>query len=507
MINFFTRFIWSILLLPMLGNSRLIKNISYPKEYFIWPVQAKIGIAANFGELRSNHYHMGLDCKTDQKENMPVVAAAEGYIAKVKIEPFGFGRAIYINHPNGMTTLYAHLNDFYPELEKYIKEQQYQKKSWELYINLPENLFPVKQGQFIANSGNTGGSLGAHLHFEIRDTKTDKVLNPLLLGLPIADKVAPVIMNLAVYDRRQSTYEQKPIIVSLKKVNGVYVPASGNIQVASDKVSFAINAYDCYSGSTNQNGIFKATLSNQNNNILGFEMDSISYDDTRYLNAHIDYKTKSNGGNYFQHFSVLPGSIKGIYTTLEGEDGIIKLSDNNNHEISIDVYDVNNNKSVLKFNIKKTEKLSEIPKIQGQLFKPRQVNVFDNGSIQFSLTEKSIYDEFHFQYKEKKDGEDVIYQLHNGDVPVHDYFDLKIKKNLGNDDTGHVVIKRTLNNKNEFKKAVCMHSCIKITFFIRAHAKHVLLINSIRIIYSRKSFSIKCINTIAPGANCNFIIF
>src|SRR5205809_1545523 len=126
---------------------------NYPQNYFGWPVEAKKALAANFGELRPNHYHMGFDCKTDQKQNMPVVAAADGYIAKVKIEPYGFGRAIYINHPNGLTTLYAHLNNFNPGLEKYVTEQQYRLKSWKVFLDIPANLFPVKKGMFIAYSG------------------------------------------------------------------------------------------------------------------------------------------------------------------------------------------------------------------------------------------------------------------------------------------------------------------------------------------------------------------
>ncbi len=204
------------------GYTQFFNSKNYPQQYFQWPVGAKIALAANFGELRPNHYHMGLDCKTDQKVNLPIYAAASGYIARVKIEPFGFGRSISINHPNGFTTLYAHLNDFYPALENYIKDQQYKLHKWDVTIMIPENLFPVNKGDFIAYSGNTGGSQGPHLHFEIRDTKTDKVLNPLLFGFPIPDKIEPQILRLAVYDRNISTYEQSPKIYSLKKINGVY---------------------------------------------------------------------------------------------------------------------------------------------------------------------------------------------------------------------------------------------------------------------------------------------
>ena len=190
-----------------------IKN--YPQNYFGYPVEAEKSLAANFGELRPNHYHMGLDCRTDQVQNKKILAAADGYIAKVKIEPWGFGRTIYINHPNGLTTLYAHLNDFYPGLENYVKKQQYILKTWAVNLNLPANLFPVTKEMFIAYSGNTGASQGPHLHFEIRDTKTDKVLNPSLFNFQIPDTIAPDIFRLAVYDRRISTYEQTPRILKL----------------------------------------------------------------------------------------------------------------------------------------------------------------------------------------------------------------------------------------------------------------------------------------------------
>jgi len=281
--------------------SQYLPKANYNQQYYTWPVGAIKAIVANFGELRANHYHMGLDCRTEQVENKPVLGAADGYVAKVKVEPCFFGRAIYINHPNGHTSLYAHLNDFYPELENYVKVQQYQLKSWAVFLDIPANLFPVKKGQQIAFSGNAGGSQGPHLHFEIRphlhfeirDTKSEKVLNPLLMGMPIADNIAPDILRLAVYNRDISTYEQTPHIYTLKKLNGVYVPANGNIKINAEAVSFAITSYDRYTGSTNQNGIYEAVLYENDIPVSGFKMDSISYDDTRYLNAHIDYRYKA----------------------------------------------------------------------------------------------------------------------------------------------------------------------------------------------------------------------
>lgn len=460
-----TGIFFCLLFLPVFLHAQLINYSSYPKGYFKWPVEAKPALVANFGELRPNHYHMGLDCRTDQKENVPILAAADGYIAKVKIEPFGFGRAIYINHPNGLTTLYAHLNKFTPELEKYITEQQYKLKQWKIFIDIPEYLFPVNQGDFIAYSGNTGGSQGPHLHFEIRDTETDKVLNPLLFGFPIEDNIPPDILRLAVYDRRISTYEQTPAVYPLKKINGVYVPAGGTINVKSDKVSFAITSFDRYTGSTNQNGIYGAVLMENSKLLIRFEMDSISYDETRYLNAHIDYKTKSSGGSYLQHLSTLPGHANGIYHSSGEEDGIISLADVASKTITIKVYDANNNISTLQFNIHKTEPMSDVSETSGILFKPGHVNIFENNSLSFYLPENSIYDAFHFQYREMTtpDGR-PIYQLHNTSVPVQQYFPIKIKDDFPIKDTGRIVMKRFFNAKDDFKKAIYDQGWYKASF-------------------------------------------
>src|SRR3954451_17526096 len=161
----------SILSFAPVNSQGLFSSDVYPQGYFRNPLGIPIQLAANFGELRTNHFHMGFDIRTQQRENLPVYAAAQGYVSRIKIEKSGFGRAIYISHPNGYTTLYAHLNDFYEELNSYVKDKQYADKQWEQEIDLKPNQFPVEKGQIIAYSGNTGGSEGPHLHFEIRDTK------------------------------------------------------------------------------------------------------------------------------------------------------------------------------------------------------------------------------------------------------------------------------------------------------------------------------------------------
>lgn len=446
------------------ASAQFFPEKNYPQGYFQWPIEAKIGLAANFGELRPNHYHMGLDCRSDQKENCRVFAAAAGYIAKIKIEPYGFGRCLYINHPNGLTTLYAHLNDFNPEIEKYITDQQYKQQKWNVFVDVPANLLKVNKGDFIAYSGNTGGSQGPHLHFEIRDTKTDKVLNPLLFGFPIADNIAPDVLRLAVYDRRLSTYEQSPKIYPLKKINGVYSPAGGKINVSSDKVSFAITAWDRYTGSTNQNGIYKAVLYDDEKPVSGFEIDSIGYDETRYLNAHVDYKTRAVGGPWLQHLSRLPGYTNGIYKNTPS-DGVISLMANEPHAIKVEVSDANGNMSEVRFELNAPSIIEPAAIAAGGVkFSPGNVNIFENDKVRFYLPEKAIYDFFTFRFTEP--GIEV-YGLGAPIIPVQGNFPIKINASANRmpfADTSKVVMERNYGGKTDYKKAVYEKGWYKASF-------------------------------------------
>ena len=450
-------------------SAQIFSPKNYPQGYFQWPVKAKIAIVANFGELRPNHYHMGLDCRTDQHENVPVVASADGYIAKVKIEPFGFGRCIYINHPNGLTTIYAHLNDFYPALETYITQQQYNLKSWKVFLDIPADMFVVNKGQFIAYSGTTGGSQGPHTHFEIRDTKTDKVLNPLLFGLPISDNIAPDILHLAVYDRNISTYEQTPRLYPIKKVNGVYVTTPANIILNSDKVSFAITAYDRYTGSTNRNGIYEAVLFEDENALLGFQLDNISYDETRYINAHIDYKLRSTAGLYVQHLSRLPGYTNSIYTNVIN-DGVINLINDGTHAIKIEVKDTRGNTSYLKFGIQKSFGNTHpylpnpIAVYEPNEFRPGFINIFENEKVMLVLPEICLYDSIRFKYNEIIPAIGYpIYQIHNATVPVQALFPIKIK-NTVTKNPDKMVMHRFADDKNDFAKASNENGWYKASF-------------------------------------------
>jgi murein DD-endopeptidase MepM/ murein hydrolase activator NlpD len=353
------------LALSLQGFPQLFHPAEYPRNYFRDPLNIPISLAANFGELRTEHYHMGLDIRTQHRVNLPVYAAADGYIARVSIAPGGFGQAVYINHPNGYTTVYGHLNRFFPALEAYVHREQYRRQSWQVNLELPPSQFRVKKGDLIARSGNTGGSQGPHLHFEIRRTAEDINLNPLLFGLPVEDHTPPHIVRLAWYDRNKGIYEQSPHVIST-------IPAL--LTVTATRISFAISAFDTQTGSNNPDGIFEAALEEDGRPVIGFQLDHISYDDTRNINAHIDYKTKETGGPYLQQLFFLPGyPVPSIYVVpspsdgpagrktsdpaaliadgLPAPDGVLDIGDGRPHRIVIRVRDANDNQTGKTFDV------------------------------------------------------------------------------------------------------------------------------------------------------------
>jgi hypothetical protein len=433
---------------------------SYPQNYFRHPLDIPMQLVANFGEIRTNHWHMGLDIRTQQRVNLPVHAAADGYIARVSIEPGGFGQAVYINHPNGYTTVYGHLNSFFSALADYVKQKQYEQQQWSVNLILPPNLFPVNKGDIIALSGSTGASEGPHVHFEIRDTRSENCLNPLLFKFPIADDVPPTLLRIAIYDRNKSTWQQNPQLLSLRKEGSVYTLQNNSVRVGFDKISFAIGAVDRLSGTNNPNGIFSAEILIDGKPLSEFALDNISYNDTRYINAQLDYPYKLKGGSSLQHITPLPGAQDIVYN-LFGGDGIIHLSDNADHEILIYVKDANGNVSTILFHIQFDESLKTVylPD-HSEKFLPNNVNIFERDHFELFTTEKSIYDTVIVSFTETTTNSlnsvSPLFTFLNKTIASHDSFTVRLKptENLSLERRDRVVIKNICGERTFVEKAV-----------------------------------------------------
>ncbi|MGE8556102.1 MAG: M23 family metallopeptidase [Chryseobacterium jejuense] len=413
---------------------------NYPQNYFRNPLNIPMQLAANFGAVRTNHFHMGLDLRTNSQENLSVLAAADGYVSRIKVERYGFGNAVYITHPNGFTTVYAHLNKYFDKLDEYVKEKQYKDEKWEQDITFQPGQFPVTKGQLIALSGNTGGSAGPHLHFEIRDTKTEECLNPLLFGFNIPDSVAPIISGLYWYDRRFSTYEPGANGIAVKKVGNTYT--ADVVKVNSPMVSFGIKAVDKANQGFNL-GIYKAEILMDGKLIYGFSIDKVSYDDTRYLNGCIDYTKFIRDKVGIQHLSSLPGMKLQNYS-VPNLSGIINLQDENVHNIEIVLKDVKGNTSRLTTKVQLTNAGSGIA-TSGKTILPNEGKTLTTENAEVNFSKNAMYDAVNFNMYEKNSGNENTVSntivLQNPYLPVQDYYTLKIKPNrkLSKDEKDRVV--------------------------------------------------------------------
>ena len=412
-------------------------KLTYPTDYFSFPLNILPSLAADFGDLRINHYHMGLDIRTQQRENLAVVASADGYISHIRIEPYGYGRVIFVTHPNGYTTLYAHLNKFYPELEAFLHQQQYATESWTQDIDLSPAQFLVKKNQLIAWSGNTGGSEGPHLHFEIRDSGLENGhnRNPLLFGLNIPDHVSPTLSRLAIFDRSQSIYESSSRVFPLQKkaTNGEsFYTTAAVIKVPYGKFSLGLAMQDKV-GNSFSLGIYKADLYVDENLQNNFQMEECLYDDSRYINAGIDYFTKYNGGAYMQLLSRLPGNKSSFYDSTVG-DGILQLQDDSIHKVEVEVSDVAGNTTRLQFEMQRDKNISfvrnDMPGAIVEIIAPNKAFSFENESAEIELDANAVYDTLLLRYDISPAPKDAVSDLHSiGDyrLPIHSAYDVRIK--------------------------------------------------------------------------------
>ncbi len=261
----------------------------FPKEYFRSPLDIPLFLSGNFGELRSGHYHSGIDIKTQGREGFKVFAVADGFVSRIKVSPVGYGNALYITHPNGRTSVYAHLKTFAPGIEKLVRQYQYAQKTFAIDKILPEELLLVKKGEVVALSGNSGSSGGPHLHFEIRETATEMPTNPLLYSFDIQDTVKPVLRKLYVYEFRKGNKRHRREF-DLVKENGVYALKNRKLVLITNGYGgFGVDMRDYMNVMPNYYGIYKLRLYVDDVLQHSFTFNKFSFAESRYINAHIDY--------------------------------------------------------------------------------------------------------------------------------------------------------------------------------------------------------------------------
>ncbi len=423
--SFYSSFVISILI-----SSFVIAQSD--SSSFRSPLDIPITLAGTFGEIRVSHFHSGIDIRTNGKEGLPVYAVEAGYVSRIKISKTAYGKAIYINHPSGYTTVYAHLKNFSDKIEKQIHAIQYEKESFEVDEYFPAGTIMVVKGEVIAISGNSGRSFAPHLHFEVRDSKTEHPLNPLAF-LPMLSDITPPLMNdLFVYKMDDAKGRLFPQRERITKKNGVYGLSNDTINVGFQKATFGINTFDT-NGFGGQNGIYELTASMNGKNFYHFAMNEISFDETRYVQAHMDYRANETDKIKAHRIYILPGNYFSFYDASLN-NGTITL-DTAAQNISISVKDYNGNISALNFFIEYDSSVASpdfSSMIYDTIFDYRDDNTFQNDEVKVFLPKNTCYDSVFFNYEKLSEPDSgktfsSVHQIHTEEEPAHLYFTLSIK--------------------------------------------------------------------------------
>ena len=407
---------------------------SYPQNLFVPPVDFPMLLSGTFAELRSNHFHSGIDIKTQGAEGKNIYAVADGYISRIRVSPYGFGKAIYIQHNNGYSTIYGHLRNFMPEIEKWVKSEQYRLQSFDVDLFPEKGLFKVQQGKQIAWSGNSGSSQGPHLHFEIRDSRTEEPMDPIQFGFEIKDFIRPTLNGFRIYPAN-----------NISTVNGSNLPFQAElsgwgpnyrlspletVRVSGD-VYFGLEAHDLLNETSNKNGINLVKVFVDSVLQFHWEANKFSFAETRYINSMIDYATYHHSGNRYLLTRVAPQNKLSLYK-LRSNDGIIKTKAGKSQKIKIIIADGKRNESELNFILKGEAgpAVASDKSIGAQQFSSLTLNQFRNPHISISLPGKCLYEDIPFEYSAEPSKPwscAMIHKIHDPATPLHDYFDMSIR--------------------------------------------------------------------------------
>jgi hypothetical protein len=418
-----------------------IQSRQYPRGYFRYPLDLPPSTAGGFGEIRPNHFHAGLDFKTNQRTGYPVHAAADGYISRLRIQFGGGGNIVYIDHPNGFTTVYMHNQSFSPQLAKVIRDYQYKTQKYDVDFNLPPDQIKVCKDDVIAISGQSGAVAGPHVHFEIRDTKSEQTINPQLFGITIPDGIAPSISAMAIYQMDGKPFSENTPhqFLPVSGAAGNYHLTKPKVLELSGSVGFGISAIDQNSASANRYGIYSIELKLDGVTVSTIALERFGFDQTHAINGYIDYPTFITTGRFIQKCFAPPGSRISLYPQAVNR-GIINFTDDALHNIEYVVKDVAGNTSTL--NIKVQSKPLPPPpaailKAPETLLHYDQRADFRTDKVKVSIMPGNLYDDVDFKYAllpKKPNAYSATHRIHNRFTPIHDRYDLWIKPDvdLGN---------------------------------------------------------------------------
>lgn len=412
------KFLLFLLLMPF---GFVFSQGDYPTDYFVNPLEIPLVLSGSFGELRSNHFHSGFDIKTQGQSGLNVISSANGYVSRINVSHWGYGKALYITHPNGYTTVYGHLTKFSPEIEAYVKKKQYEKESFQVRLYPKAGELEVSQGDVVALSGNSGSSGGPHLHYEIRDVKSN-ILNPMLFGINIPDHKKPTIQTAFAYsinDSSQVNQSNKIVNLNLKRLsNGDLL---SNTIYAYGDIGIGINAFDRMDGAINRNGLYDLTMRVNGTKIFQFTADKFSFSESRYINTYIDYERFINLNQRVQKcFIELPSKKLNLYKTIVNK-GFLHVGDSLDYKVEITTKDFSGNVTNLTIPVqgkKDSIALSESIIKTPYYFKANLANKITDSIVTVTFPKNIFYEDFYFNYSFVNG----VANLHSRSVPVHNYF-------------------------------------------------------------------------------------
>jgi hypothetical protein len=449
---------------------------------FLFPLDISPSVSGTFAELRTNHFHSGIDLSTNGKTGLPVKSTEKGFVSRIKVSPVGYGNAIYITHPNGYTTVYGHLSKYAPKIDSIITREQYRNESFSIDYFPSEEIF-IKKGETIAYSGNSGSSGGPHLHYEVRDTKTEEPINPYFFQSIIKDDIRPKMLTIRLYPlNAESTIDGQAEAKNIPIVfyDGKY-HLKGNPKIyASGEVGIGIEMLDYLSGSWKKCGVNDCQMSVNNQKWFGWELNRFSFSESRYINSHIDYDYKMRYGKRFQRCFRLPNNKLRIYKNVQNE-GVISMDSIKN--ISILALDASGNKAELNFKLFKgatpTRNLSAHKDSTHILAYNKEYKLVDK-DMECTIPKGSLYEDTEFIIKQEEHiNNKTIYRIGEETIPLQTNVAIKISIPQSLKAYGDKVTLANMSNQNRLSYAGGNIENNKITLNTRTLGKFTFYIDSI----------------------------